>query len=99
MLAAASVRKMDPQEISIRQGRCRLRARFEDPAAGHMLQAPENGQMTRQVRESAACRAEYTLIRGKRILLHAVTDMAAAEYDEKKSSTENHKFSFHPKSS
>ena len=50
----ASVRKMDPQEISIRQGRCRLRARFEDPAAGHMLQAPENGQMTRQVRESAA---------------------------------------------
>ena len=37
--------------------------------------------MTRKVREDVACKAEYRLTYGKQILLHVVTDKAAAEYD------------------
>ena len=80
----ASVRKMDNRGLLIRQGPYRLRVHLGDAGEGGcVLKAPENGKMTRRVRENISCRAEYTLMRGKRILLHAVTDRAAAEFDTK----------------
>ncbi len=48
-----------------------------------MLKAPDSGRMTRRIRENIACRAEYRLTCGNKVLLYASTDRAAAEYDEK----------------
>lgn len=78
----ASVEKMKDGELLIRQGRYRLQVRLPE-FGGSMLNAPESGKMTRKIREDIACRAEYTLTCGGRVLLHAVTDRAAAEYDVK----------------
>lgn len=80
----ATVGKLDHKELSIRQGHYRFRVRFAGTKKdGYVLKAPENGQMTRQVIESAACRAEYTLMYKNQVLMHAMTDRAAAEYDAK----------------
>lgn len=84
----ASVRKMGERELMIRQGRYRLHVRF-CKNGGSLLNAPENGQMTRRVREDIACHAEYTLMHGNRVLLHTVTDSAAVEYDTKEEKNEN----------
>ena len=80
----ASVPKMKNGELLIRQGPYRLRVRFADiRPGGCALKAPENGAMTRCVIENTACRADYTLMCRKRVLLHTTTDRAAAEYDTK----------------
>ena len=76
----ASVTKMGDRELQIRQGRYRLQVRFPENG-GNILNAPDKGKMTRKVREDVACKAEYRLTYGKQILLHVVTDKAAAEYD------------------
>ena len=78
----ASVKKMGERELLIRQGRYRLQVHFRDKR-GRILKAPKKGKMTRKVWENISCGAEYTLMYGKRILLHAVTDRAAAEYETK----------------
>lgn len=87
----ASVRKMGERELMLRQGRYRLYVRFHKNA-GSLLNAPESGQMTRRVREDIACHAEYTLMHGNRVLLHTVTDSAAAEYDTKEEKNENNSY-------
>lgn len=74
----AVVTKIGDRELQIRQGRYRIRIRFFQ-AQGSLLNAPDRGQMTRRVREDIACGAEYTVMRGKQVLLHTVTDRAAAE--------------------
>ena len=78
----ASVTRMGDREVLIRQGRYRLRVRFFEPG-GSVLKAPDRGKMTRKIREDIACGAEYTLTHGNQVLLHVVTDKAAAEYDGK----------------
>ena len=45
------------------------------------LRAPENGAMTRLIRENAACRARYELVKGRKKLLSAEVDNAAFEYE------------------
>ena len=76
----ASVTRMRDRELMIRQGRYRLHVRFLD-LGGSVLKAPERGNMTRKIRENIVCGVEYTLTCGNRILLHIVTDKAAAEYE------------------
>lgn len=94
----AVVKQMGQRELLIRQGRYQLHVQFfpDGKCAGEkkegqgsrsvsdksLLRAPVKGRMERRVREDVACKAEYTLSYGKRVLLHAVTDRAAAEYDE-----------------
>lgn len=78
----ASVTRMRDRELVIRQGRYRLHVRFLD-MGGNVLKAPERGNMTRKIRENIVCGVEYTLTCGNRILLHIVTDKAAAEYEVK----------------
>ena len=78
----ASVTRMRDRELMIRQGRYRLHVRFLD-LGGSVLKAPERGNMTRKIRENIVCGVEYTLTCGNRILLHIVTDKAAAEYEVK----------------
>ncbi len=78
----ASVERLGDGELLIRQGRYRLHVRFLEPG-GNVLKAPDSGRMTRRIRENIACRAEYRLTCGNKVLLHASTDRAAAEYDEK----------------
>lgn len=79
----ATVTRMRDRELMIRQGRYRLHVRFLD-LGGSVLKAPERGNMTRKIRENIVCGVEYTLTCGNRILLHIVTDKAAAEYEVKK---------------
>lgn len=86
-----SVVKMGERELMIRQGRYRLHVRFHKNK-GSLLNAPESGQMTRRVREDIACHAEYTLMYGNRVLLHTVTNSAAAEYDTKEEKNENNSY-------
>lgn len=76
----ASVKKMGNGQLVIRQGAYYLRIRMVHPE-GCVLNAPSNGQMTRQIREEMGCRAELTLMKGKRVLLRRVTNQAAAEYE------------------
>lgn len=78
----ASVTRMGEREVLIRQGCYRLHVRFFGPV-GSVLKAPDRGKMTRNIREDIACGAEYTLRYKSQILLHVVTDKAAAEYDVK----------------
>lgn len=78
----ASVKRMGDRELLIRQGRYRLHVHFLE-SGGSVLKAPDNGEMTRRIRENIVCKVEYTLTCGKQILLHVVTDEAAAEYEVK----------------
>lgn len=81
----ASVKRLGDRELLLRQGGYQLYIRFLE-AEGSMLKAPEDGSMTRRVREDIACSAEYILTYGNKVLLHVITDKAAAEYDAKEQS-------------
>lgn len=78
----ACVKRLSDRELLICQGRYRLFVRFLE-SGGSVLKAPDGGRMTRSVWENIACGAEYTVTYGKRVLLHVVTDRAAAEYSAK----------------
>lgn len=76
----ASVIRNGRGEFILRQGRYRFHVRLLQ-SGGSELKAPDNGKMTRKVRENLTCGAEYTLLCGNRVLLHIKTDKAAAELD------------------
>lgn len=84
----ASVQKIGNGELFIRQGKYSLRVRFPRQT-GNVLRAPQNGKMTRKIRESVSCRAEYTLLCGDRIVFRTVTDKAAFEYETKEEENED----------
>ena len=76
----ARVMKCAGGELVIRQGDMTLTAALFDKNASE-LRAPENGAMTRLIRENAACRARYELVKGSQKLLSAEVDNAAFEYE------------------
>jgi hypothetical protein len=78
----ASVTRMGNKELVIRQGSYRLHVRFLE-SGGNVLKAPEGGRMTRRIKEDISCKVEYTLLYRNQVLLHTVTDKAAAERDVK----------------
>ena len=84
----ASVQKIGNGELFIRQGKYCLRVRFPRQS-GNVLRAPQSGKMTRRIRESVSCRAEYTLLCGDRVVFRTVTDKAAFEYETKEDENEN----------
>lgn len=67
-------------ELVIRQGDMTLTAALLDKS-GPALRAPDNGAMTRLIRENAACRARYELVKGGRKLLSEEAENAAFEYE------------------
>lgn len=77
-----SVKRLGDRELLLRQGNYRLHVRFLE-SGGSILKAPEDGRMTRRVREDIACEAEYTLTYRNRVVFHVRTDKAAAEYNAK----------------
>ena len=76
----ARVMKCAGGELVIRQGDMTLTAALLEKNASE-LRAPENGAMTRLIRENAACRARYELVKGRKKLLSAEVDNAAFEYE------------------
>lgn len=66
--------------VTIRQGRMRLTARLIQKKA-LPLKAPSRGDMTRIIRESAACRASYRFVRGGETVFEFETDRASFEYE------------------
>lgn len=74
----ARVAAWDGGEVTVRQGGMILRAALLERGACR-LRAPQNGVMSRLIRENAACRAHYELIRDGRTLLSLDADNAAFE--------------------
>lgn len=85
----ASVRTMEGGNLSARQGKYTLNINSFPEETGNMLYAPEKGKMTRQIRESVSCRAEYTLLCRDRVIFRTATDKAAFEYETKEEENEN----------
>lgn len=78
----ASMRRMEKGELIIRQGRYALKVRLpESRRRGNVLHAPDNGKMSRRIREEIACRAAYRLTYDGRTLWQEKTNCAAAEWE------------------
>ena len=85
----ARIRKMKEGELLIQLGRFTLRIRLKQKH-GHVLNAPDNGRMIRKIQEDIACGAEYTLMYRNHVLLHTITDKAAAEYETEEEQNEDY---------
>lgn len=68
--------------IVLKQGKYRLDIQIKE-SSGHLLDAPENGEMIRCIRESAACFAEFRFYLRERIIFHLSTHYASFEYEMK----------------
>lgn len=75
--------KVAEGEIVLQQGRNILRARLLEKKS-HPLLAPRGGAMTRTIRESAACRAEFSFEKKGETLFSFVTENASFEYEYEK---------------
>lgn len=78
-LGARAVRIRDG-EVVLRQGDMTLSARLLE-AKAQPLRAPEQGAMSRTIRESVACRARYLFQAGGRTLFDFESGQAAFEYE------------------
>lgn len=76
----AKTEKIGDREIVIRQGALSLTAKLLEKNA-YFLKAPKSGDMIRNIRENAACRAKYRFSIGKRTILDFETPNAAFEYE------------------
>ena len=66
--------------IVVTQGGVRLTARLIEKRS-HPLYAPQDGSMTRTVRESASCRAFYEFVKGDKTLISSERPDASFEYE------------------
>ncbi len=76
----ARVKKLSGGEVVVAQGDMRLRARLVERNE-HLLRAPSVGAMSRTIRESASCRAEYTLVKDGKVMLDFESAKASFEYE------------------
>lgn len=72
--------KIHNGEVVIRQGKKTLTVRRLE-AKGHPLAAPVSGNMTRTIRESAACRSYYHYQENGKTIFEFESDQAAFEYE------------------
>lgn len=68
--------------IVLKQGKYRLEIQIKENS-GHLLDAPEKGEMVRCIRESAVCFAEFRFYLKERIIFHLSTCHASFEYEMK----------------
>ncbi len=78
----ASAKNVKDGEIIIKQGKSEFRAVL--PAEGHMLAAPQNGKMSRSIREGVRCNCEYSFYYDKRKIFGFAAKSASAEYEYKR---------------
>lgn len=71
-----------PKKIVLVQGKYRLEIRVKN-SRGYELAAPENGQMTRIIRESPSCPAEFLLSKGGKTVFFLVSEHASYECERK----------------
>lgn len=79
----ARVKQIQNGTVQIVQGDTELEVRLLEKKE-HALNAPVNGNMTRKIHESAACRAYYRFSRKGRTVFEFETDRASFEYEYKK---------------
>lgn len=72
--------KVEKGTLLITQGDMELEARLLK-SAGRPLMAPDNGNMTRTIHESASCQVFYRFRKGSRILFAFRTAFASFEYE------------------
>ena len=76
----AKVVKIKDRQVIVRQGALTLTATLLEKTASP-LQAPQNGAMTRIIRENAACHAWYHLSDNRKTILQFETATASFEYE------------------
>ena len=76
----AKAEKTEGGGVVIRQGEYTLTARLIEKRS-FPLRAPQNGAMTRTIREGASCRAHYTFTHGGETILDFECDNASFEYE------------------
>jgi hypothetical protein len=76
----ARVLEMKNGTVTVRQGPYVLTAKLHSANASD-LRAPDRGGMTRLIRESPACTAEYRFTRDEETLLHVISNRASFEYE------------------
>jgi hypothetical protein len=65
--------------IELKQGKFRLSITI-DENAGHILPAPNLGKMSRFIRETLSCPAQFRFMEGDRCLFEEKSDFASYEY-------------------
>ena len=76
----AKAERVADGEVIIRQGDLKLTAKLIEQRA-FPLNAPTGGAMTRVIRESASCKASYTLERKGELLFSFTSDQASFEFE------------------
>lgn len=76
----AKAQKISPEEIVVRQGKTVFTVTPAEFRA-HPLQAPVQGNMSRIIRESAACRATYRFEKNGCVLFAKESERASLEYE------------------
>lgn len=71
--------KVDPKEIIIRKGSKKLRILIEEQG-GHLLKAPENGSMSRYIKENIATPTRVIFTEKDRIILDREDKLSSLEY-------------------
>ena len=66
------------QRIVLKQGKLRLEIEI-DAGAGHILLAPENGEMVREIRERIVCGARFRFIKDGQLLIDQHTQKTSFE--------------------
>ena len=79
----AKVVKMGNNFVEIKQGRFKLTAKLMKENS-HKLNAPVGGCMSRLIKESVACEAEYSFSVSDKQILDFTTSNASFEYEYKK---------------
>jgi hypothetical protein len=72
--------KISPEEITVRQGKFILTVHPKE-ISGHLLLAPENGMMSRRIREQPSCQIHFRFEQSGIPLLDLDAPNAAFEYE------------------
>lgn len=72
-----------PNKIVLKQGRYLLEIKIKNSSA-RKLSAPQNGEMTRKILESASCNAEFIFYKNRTQIFHLYSRQASFEYEQRK---------------
>lgn len=76
----ARILRRDAEQLVLAQRDLTLCVRFLEPRQGHLLAAPQRGEMVRGIREAPGAPARFEFRKGGRILFQAESQFASCEY-------------------
>ena len=69
---------LNERRIVLEQGRLKVEIEI-DKGTGHILKAPENGEMTREIRERISCGARFRFIKDEEVIFEKYSKNASVE--------------------